>query len=154
MLTNIVSSMICDIVDDLRRRQGAFKDVPGLGGSGTLPYDDMALEFTFSLNIDYANEEGYRNLKIIVWPKTNYVAVFTQEDWTLWEPKEDEGVSELKRWSYHDSCWRTDGINRIIFEYREKLNCVSVRNTSGFYSLVKLTPEQMNVYNELIRNRG
>lgn len=153
MLTNIVSAMICGVVDELRRREGPFKEVPRDISFGS--YDEYALEFHFSLNLDYAKEEGYRNLMIIVWPRTNYVAVFTQESWTLWEPKEDVGVSELKRWSYHDSCWRSDGIDRIIFEYREKINCVSGRNTSTarFYSLVKLTPNQIAQYNELINRR-
>lgn len=49
-------------------------------------------------------------LSLVLYAPFQYVAVFSNlegEDW--------------KKWSYHDSCWREDGVRRVLQKYADQI---------------------------------
>lgn len=145
MLTNIISTLLEHHVEQLRACAGEFSHLT----REDLP--NLALKFRFAL-INYEKEEGYRNLEILVWVPSNYIGVFSKETWDLWSPKNINGKSDLRIWSYHDSCWR-DGLRRIIFENRERLNCLSAMGPNSVYQLVNLSEDDVRKFKELKKCR-
>lgn len=112
------------------------------------------LRVSFKLRVDHAIEEGYRHLDIVIFAPHHYVGVYTRERWdtiAIADMEDDDGelvpkrgkdytkgASTWKRYSYHDSCWRSDGIERILLEYEDKI--VSFADLS-FYSVKALPAE-------------
>jgi len=112
-----------------------------------------AVRFTFSLRIDHATESGYRYLDLIIYAPMNYVGVYARERWCV-IPLEDltddddpeikpgkdynEGAAEWKCHAYHDSGWRTDGIDGILREYAQKIIGFS---GPSFYEVIEVPAE-------------
>jgi hypothetical protein len=112
-----------------------------------------ALKVVFSLTIDHEKEDGYRFLDLIIYGPMNYVGVYARERWNV-IPLEDlededdggpkpgknyvEGAEKWKRIAYHDSCWRTDGVHRLLFENRLKITSFS---GSSFYEVIDVPAE-------------
>lgn len=56
------------------------------------------------------------NIKIVSYSPGNYRFIGI-----LKEKKPNPIISEVKRYSYHDSCWRSDGIENIVHKYAKEL---------------------------------
>lgn len=114
-----------------------------------------ALKLTFSLSLDYNKEEGYRQLEVVIYGPMNYVGVYIRETWTViaLEDLEDdgegdtfvkpgkdynEGHSEWTTLAYHDSGWRTDGIDEIFRKYEKRITGF---NGPSFYEVIDVPLE-------------
>jgi hypothetical protein len=146
MLEWIVNTIICD------EYQKEFKD------KGEHKY---AMKLEFSLAIDYEKEEGYRNVELWLYAEDNYVGVYSRENWNVaplnsnydenGDPKYESGVSEWQSLSFHDSCWRTDGIDRFIFKHKDRIICL--RSLHGWYEKVPMTKEMIKTFREVLRKK-
>lgn len=134
------------------------------------PGDRKALLVSFSLR-NHENEEGHRELDLLVYGPTNYVGVYARECWSVislddLEPSGDEdgemvispgkdytvGQEPWRRVAYHDSGWRTDGINDVLQEYAAKITGfrsttpyvdrgTGMKNGCSFYQVVDVPPK-------------
>lgn len=151
MLEGILSKIICETYErEFRHKQEKDKYI--------------AMKISFSIPIDYKKEEGYRYLELLVmWE--GYVGVFLREGYNVvpiegvdfgkdslkkgYEYK--EGVTDWKCLSCHDSCWRGDGIERFVFENRERLN--SIRQLFNWYEKIELTEKENEFFRGIERER-
>lgn len=120
MIQDILSTIICTQIEEV------------------LPRFTMGTAFftSFSLPTDYAKEDGYRWLDLLVHRPDNYTKVYIREGWNIIAledmeedpddpdstvPKKDKDYDHFKgtwrRICDHDSGWRLDGIHWVI------LNC-------------------------------
>jgi hypothetical protein len=60
-----------------------------------------------------------RCLQVVCWAPSNYVAVFSRI--VPFGPPRLLDQAGWKFWCYHDSCWRTDGLERVMREYLDKV---------------------------------
>jgi len=110
--------------------QVLFENLVGRNNKGS------ALRLYFETN----NHET--TVSLIVWAPANYVAVISVKD----EGREGES---WKVWSYHDSCWRSDGVGRFVRELED--------NLSGFdrvcrtYAVVAVSETEQEQYRALAR---
>lgn len=166
MLENMVASMICQEFEHNVGRKQSHNE------------KQIAMKLTFRLSNDYDLEEGYRHLQVLIYAPYNYVAVFVKEDWTIIPVDElddendclkkgcnyREGDTGWKMISYHDSCWRTDGIDRIIQSHRDRLNgldtigetCVvnGKSFTGHWYSTVEVTGDLKKEMEKMMSREG
>jgi len=97
-----------------------------------------ALLVSFRLPINTDKEDGYRCLELLVYGPMNYVGVYVRQTWDIISLDDldfdDDGdgcpkpgkdyVKTTTAWEqicYHDSGWRTDGIDRIIQMYEDQI---------------------------------
>jgi hypothetical protein len=156
MFESIVESIICNTFDKFGRR-----------GTG------QAMDIRFRLSIDHEKEEGYRHLNLRIYAPNNYVMVLVKEDWNviptkdlIWDEKEQDyfidknskgyvnGETEWQLVSFHDSCWRTDGVHNILWKNRERiLHIDTLGSTDAWYNKVNLSSdEKEKMKKELINN--
>lgn len=126
----------------------------------------------FSLSCDYSVEDGYRNLEMLIYAPANYVGVLTKEHWDVFrtediedwtddgikfKPGKDriEGKSDWQVKSYHDSCWRSDGVKRTIREYSEpsERHIIVINTLTYWYQVVEMTEEKQEEFREAVQNR-
>lgn len=118
----------------------------------------VAMKVTFRLSCDYEKEEGYRKLEILIYGHNNYVCVLVNEKWDVINLSDlsydRNGESYIKKntkgyikgetgWqlaSYHDSCWRTDGIEKVIYKNKERISGIG-SIFEGWYEKVNMTEE-------------
>jgi hypothetical protein len=90
-------------------------------------------------------------LSLLIWAPTNYVSVFTKEGERGGFNQTFQSVeTDWKVWADHDSCWRSDGIDRIMNEYEEIFE--------GFdwldcYKVVDISPAQEEAFRAIKRAR-
>jgi hypothetical protein len=128
--------------------------------------DFFAMDLSFRL-YNYAGEDGYRHLHIRIYGPMNYVAVMIKEDWTIihesyMDPNADDGLRPGKDYlegntgwmlaSYHDSCWRTDGVESILYTYEPRLGGIDTLN-DGWYKKTALTEVERQEIQDTIRER-
>jgi hypothetical protein len=151
MLTNILSKIICDTYEkEFRHKQEVGKY--------------LAMKITFDMPIDYNTEEGYRWIELLlIWE--GYVGVFVREHWNIMpikgiDYKNDclkkgfdyiEGNTEWKILSCHDSCWRGDGVERFVFNNRDKF--LGIKTFFKWYERIELTEEENNKFRMIERGR-
>jgi len=89
----------------------------------------------FDLKPDWDVEEGYRHLKIFIFGGgSNYISVVAKLDWTVirneWINGDDglvegkdyiQGETDWLYFSYHDSCWRSDGVEKLLWKFRDRI---------------------------------
>lgn len=115
-----------------------------------------AVRFRFSLKVDHDKEEGYRTAELVIYGPMNYVGVYSRECWDVialddleWDedgqencikPGKDyqKGRTEWETFCYHDSCWRTDGIEGFFRKYGERIQGFS---DSSFYEVIDVPVE-------------
>lgn len=149
MMIHLIRSVICQTYEKEFRRKPGF--------------EKTAMKITFNLYIDHSKEEGYRYLDLIIMFH-GYVGVFIRERSTLVPIEALDGDDGLKPgydyvdtvgdWqclSCHDSCWTSDGVNRLIWEYRDKLSSFS--GLGDWYSKVELTQEEYDSFVNVERER-
>jgi len=135
MIYNLLSDIICTEVDRV------FPD----------RFSDKAMLIEFGISLDYDKEEGYRSLELMIFPNSRYVQVWTRETWNVISltdltnegdavplPGKDyvEGATEWKLLSDHDSCWRSDGVQRFVYENQDKFNVFRGSGFRGWYQIV------------------
>lgn len=137
MLEWIVKQIICD------EYQKKFKDCSvAEKGKGML--------LSFSLNglncVDLTEDCFYPVLQILLYSESNYTGVYTRtfDVHGLVKKKGEYDVI-----SYHDSCWKTDGVERILYEFSEKIICLS--GLSYWYESVEIDEDSKNTLRR-IRN--
>ena len=154
-MRSIVEGLICRIVEDKLPRNTK----------------DKCLVFNFSLETDYErfHDPSYHNMELVFWRPANYTLVAARKqitaiehcdieldnhDCEAWVPDATvregcaytEAYSEYSMFSYHDSCWRNDGVGTVV-KYLENDDYV------GFgmheYELVDVTPEMEEKFRSL-----
>lgn len=83
-------------------------------------------------------------LLLILWAPDNYVGVYVKD-----------GGKPLALKSFHDSCWRSDGVDRFINESTERIEGFDPIETGGHaYQIVEgVSEEYQKVLRDLIRKR-
>lgn len=124
----------------------------------------VAMKVTFDLSIDYSKEDGYRTLDMLIYAPMNYVGVIVRENWNVVSLSDIDNDNDCLKpdcdyvkgttyWlyaSYHDSCWRTDGVSRVIQENKERIISISPQRLSGWYEKVAMTPKLLTEFNNAI----
>ena len=142
MLQSILADIICT------EFQKEFKDKAE---------KEHAMLLTFSLSHDYSKYEGYRNLDVILFSNgINYVKVVARERTTFAEIIDDAKMSDYvdtigdwEMYAYHDSCWRSDGVGRIINKYQDDMLVISNHFSNTWYKKHKLEGEEREAINAL-----
>lgn len=139
MIEGILSSIICDEYQKQFRDKGNYRH---------------AMKLEFALYLDYAKEDGHRNVELWLYAEDNYVGVYSRENWTVrnssdYNAKYNKDTGEWKHLAFHDSCWRSDGVDSFIKRNRDRLNCL--RGFHGWYKRVEVTPEQVKVFREVTK---
>ena len=155
MLHGILSTIICS------EYEKSFKNLNWERTQSEKPIQGMELEF--SLNINYDVEDGYRRLKMLIFNQYNYVSVFAKQEWEVIPSEgleEDEilsgyddtvGSTPWVHFSAHDSCWRSDGVSRILHLFHKDILGLSGISDwySDWYKSVVLTDEEVKVFNKI-----
>lgn len=161
MLATILETIICvEFEKQFPEKFESRKDEP------------KAMLVSFNKRINYDTEQGYRHLHLAIYASSNYVFVAEMDDWNVIslddleyddgnqdsyiKPGKDyvKGKSDWKRLSYHDSCWRSDGVNRFIWEHRDELN--GIDNwvfKKNWYDIVPVSKLSDDRFEKLIRQR-
>jgi len=145
MLESIISTIICDTYEKQFRSN---------------PDTSLAMKITFSLPIDYDKEEGSRAIELMLMYK-GYVGVFSREIFSV-VPREGidfekdclkqgyeykDGFTEWKLLSCHDSCWRSDGVDRFIFTNSKRLSYI--KTLFNWYTEEHLTEREQGEFRKL-----
>jgi len=117
-----------------------------------------AMEIKFSLSPDYPNEDGYRHLTIRIFGPQNYVMVLLKEDWDICTKGKKQYAKGDTGWiaaSYHDSCWREDGIRWILQMYNEVISTLDWLWVKGgaWYDVVEISQEELEKMYKLFKER-
>jgi len=149
MFENVVQSIICSEFErNYGRRTASIEDAR-----------NYAMKVTFNLSPDYAIEEGYRHLDILIYSGgMNYIGVYARTDWTVirkeWSDGEQLDVKGQSPWilyGYHDSCWR-DAVRTLLWEFRERVATIdSLFSTNGWWTAVTMTVELREELQEILR---
>lgn len=164
----IVVSIICNTFDKCvgRHQDNPFSRDPKA--------KKMAMDIRFDLQVDYEKEKGYRHLTVRIYAPGNYVAVLVKEDWNVianedlvWSDREQyavirkgskgyvKGETEWELVSYHDSCWRSDGVDNILWKNRERITHIdTLGSTEGWYNKVEMTAEEIRKFGEAEKRRN
>lgn len=135
-------------------------------------HKQKAMLVSFRVKVDYDVEEGYRHLDLLIWGPMNYVAVMVRERWNVVRasdlvPHPDfegdtciregsegyvEGDTGWKLASYHDSCWRSDGVDNVIFGNRHRIT--GIDSLFKWYEEINPSPEQKQEFEKLLSRSG
>jgi len=157
MLVSVLENIICSTFE---------KEV----GRGQMAKGkQFAMDISFLLSVDINVEEGNRNLNIRIFAPSNYVGVLTQETWNYYRHEDikeynDEsiifkegknhiiGETEWERQSYHDSCWRNDGIHSILYKHKETI--ITVDSMSNWYKKHEMIEKDIYEFDRAILKKG
>jgi hypothetical protein len=141
MTSTLVSQLLCHI----------FKEEAGTDQLRAPEQERRALLVSTNTKIDYDKEEGYRYADMVLYAGYNYVQVWVRTRWNVaplppedveWEDHDwqyDEGSSPWERWSFHDSCWRSDGVDKFLRSFEHLgFNGLSFRAPYDVIDLVKV----------------
>jgi hypothetical protein len=148
-MTNIVTKIICSTFEtEVKRNQSKNKRKFGMLVS-------------FNLELDFEKEEGNRNLDILIYSPSNYVGVIAKESWSVIKNEEIEGEFGLKPgcdyrigdtgWMYacyHDTCWRTDGVEKIVYSNSRRIAFITSNVYPNWYEKIEMTPELLVKFEE------
>jgi hypothetical protein len=166
MLRWILSSIIQNTFEkQVGRWQSKNDRLSGYRPSTETP---KALLITFRLSVDHDKEDGYRWLELLIYAPSNYVGVLVREHSNVYQLddvdhyEDDESIvfkkgkgyiesyTDWKCYSYHDSCWRNDGIDRILKEYEERFSGIDF-HTATWYTIQTMTPDLIETFAKAIR---
>lgn len=125
-----------------------------------------AMKLTFRLSNNWDMEEGYRHLQMLIFGPMNYIGVFVKEDWTVipvdeLDDEEDclkegcdyrTGDTDWKMISYHDSCWTSDGVDRILSLHSARLNGLDFG--PHWYEKIEVSGEFLKQLEEMMSREG
>ena len=118
MLTYILSSIICDTY---------------MSVFGKFAKDAMLLRFSLSAT----KEEEFPHVELLIWGEMNYVGVWIRV--VGGGKTEVDGGPDWYPISYHDSCWKYDGVERFIQLASDKLNTIFSLGSSDWYYTITIT---------------
>jgi len=134
MLTNILSNIIgteyeTQINSWRERKSGEISKV--------------AMSIIFAVNPEAPLEilpEGspwedcrYPKIEMLIYGKTNYIGVFIREK--ILHPKQESPWFLVSK---HDSCWRSDGVNKVLHAFREHLINISEPFGKNWYKRIEV----------------
>ena len=156
MLETIVSTIICNTYElEFRKRDGQSE------------VKSECMQVSFSIPVDHDTEAGYRWLELrIMW--TGYVGVFMREcaDVIPIEGIDDENDCLKKGYEYtksatkwrclscHDSCWRSDGVQRFMYDNAQRILHSKTSRFSHWYDRIDLTEREMDAFRTIEQERG
>ena len=124
--------------------------------------DHEAMVVKFRLHPDHNVEDGYRHLTLLIFGSDdNSISVYAKTDWTVirneWSDGESllgnheyvEGCTPWVLYSCHDSCWRSDGVECIISEFKERISILD--SFHGWYAIESLSEAQIKELKEIRR---
>ena len=151
---NIISSIICSTFEN---------EVKNWQDNNV---KKLAMTVSFALDTDYNKELGHRQLDILIYGPLGYTGVLVKESWDVVsikdiDPEDEEvlkpGCSYITGdtgWmlaAYHSSCWKTDGVQQVIYKNHERINYL--RSFTNWYDKIVMTPDLLQTFNSLTRNR-
>lgn len=151
-MKNIVSNIICT---EFEKNVGRWQ---------TRNVSQFAMKITFRLSNNWDLEDGYRNLQILIYGPMNYIGIFVKEDWTVIpvdEVEDDElkegceyriGETDWKMISYHDSCWRTDGVDRILSHHSDRI--IGLDDSTHWYEKVEISGKLLEQIEKMTSREG
>jgi len=114
-------------------------------------------------------EDGYRHLHIRIYGPMNYIAVLVKEEWVVihesyQDPKADDGLLPGKDYvegdtgwmlaSYHDSCWKSDGVEQILNVYDQTGRLSGIEGFDYWYEKTPLTLVERKEIEDLLQARN
>jgi hypothetical protein len=108
------------------------------------------MEITFRLHeLDYSKDEAlYPQAQLLIFAETNYVGVYYRES-----TSRDDHYGEWQHLSCHDSCWRSDGVERFLRRYSDRVATLDNLFYDGWYKKVEITPEFAETLRQITRKR-
>lgn len=95
----------------------------------------MLIEFSLYANTEEEYDD-YPELELLIYGEYNYIGVYTRESS---RPKTEREYTPYTTWSYHDSCWREDGIGRVISHYERRIQTFS--SMRHWYQVISVSDE-------------
>lgn len=161
-----MSALVDIICSEFEKKVGRNQDPVFGKKEGT---DFYAMDLTFRLYpYNEQGEEGYRHLHIRIYGPMNYIAVLVKEDWTVIHESykredADDGLKPDKDYvegntgwllaSYHDSCWRSDGVESVVYAFERLVRLGGIESFDYWYKKTALTKEERDEIQEIIRMR-
>lgn len=139
MLTTLLSNIICKTFETKVGRNQSRHTVP----------QAMLVSFkAYGKDEDHLSERTvYRYVELLIYGPDNYVGVLCREIVVT------DGVREEMPWkklSYHDSCWRSDGVDRFFWAHQHALCTVNDLFEKDWYTVIAPTKEMVDT----IRSRS
>jgi hypothetical protein len=107
MLQYILGTIICDEFE---------KNIGGMQWKKHLDGEPMhCMEMTFKLHEVDHRDSLYPGAQLLIFGASNYIGVYFRES---------ESRDEFDPWQHlscHDSCWRSDGVDRFLSRYRDRM---------------------------------
>lgn len=158
-MRTVVEQLICSLVEDNLPR-----NTP-----------DKYMIFNFSLGVDYGrfHQLSYHNMDLYFYRPSNYTLVAMRKNITAVEEKDiqcaepdvlgcgdgmesvinyTEAYSNFIIFAYHDSCWRSDGVGRVVGHLEQ--NETNVGLGLQEYNVNPILPELRDKFQDMIRDRG
>lgn len=107
MLSHILRNIICD---EFERNVGRKQWEKHIAGK---PMHCMEMTFRLS-EVDHSNPR-FPQAQLLIFAASNYVGVYYRESETR------DNYAPWQHLSYHDSCWRGDGVDRFISRFEDRM---------------------------------
>lgn len=95
-------------------------------------------EMNFSLHEANPRDNLYPHAQLLLFAPANYVGVYYRES------KTRDEYGPWQHLSYHDSCWRDDGVDRFIARYEDRVATLGWHDgicNNKWYSKREISPE-------------
>lgn len=140
MYSNILSDIICQQYEESieKNRQGL---------------NNKALLISFSINVfknpptvlKNIKDERYPSYDLLIFGESNYIGVYLKD--SMLHPEEK---SQWYCLAYHDSCWRSDGVNNFLWRAEKYINII--RNYDHWFKVIKFTASEKQILREVKNN--
>ncbi|RDJ35019.1 MAG: hypothetical protein DWQ19_09295 [Crenarchaeota archaeon] len=133
MLVYILENIITDTFEHQVGRNQAEQETP------------KAMWIQFHTSIDHDNEVGYRYRELLIFAEHNYIGVYTRDRWCVAGIEDEDYVEGENDWevlSYHDSCWRTDGVRSFLLKYEDNLLTIG-RLCQHWFEIKEMSEEEI-----------
>lgn len=94
------------------------------------------------------SDHEYPVAQLLIFAEYNYVGVYYRESLRDACGPEDDGDDRYTKWrrlSYHDSCWRDDGVDRFLSRFGPRINTLDWHDgicNNKWYSLRPVSDDQ------------
>ena len=138
---SVLSTIICEqyqeLIEDKRKR---------LNNKGLLIRFSISAWDDPPFILKNIEDNRYPSYELLIFGETNYVGVYIRD--TMLHPEEK---SEWYCLSYHDSCWRTDGVREFVYQAEKYIN--TIKSIKRWFSIVKIFPAHKKILREAKRKR-
>ena len=84
-----------------------------------------------------------KTIQLVAYRPNNYTAIFSREFDSVPHFQELPIYRNLLLWCYHDSCWGSDGVDRCLQFYQNRLTGFRYNGFTGSETLSALSQEEM-----------